>query len=187
MEVQNLKLMTCPFDEYLSLPGWSYSGIKNDGAKVIATPKMQLGTAVHNCLLAPEEERCENAALARPIAKALAAVLGPLLAALKPELAITADFIHAGFRMAYKGRIDLAIPGRLVVDIKVTEMKDLAAFIKFFGTDYQLNGYGIGIKAKTILMLSIHPKTFKTNLINIPLNTYWWEQEVKKRGEVIYG
>ena len=185
MLVQNLLMMTCPFKEYLQLPGWSYSGIRNEGCLTVSSEKMRLGTQVHDYLLTPGNISAEQHPLIRPLAKVLAAKLGLLLAYLRPECAVTANFIHAGFNMQYKGRIDLCIPKRLVVDIKVSELSSTKAAIHYFGYDRQLNGYAAAIEAKTILLLSIHPKTFETQLINIPINHSWWEEEIKKRGNVI--
>ena len=185
MLVNNLQMRTCPFDEYLQLPGWSYSGIRNAESVIVATEKMRLGTQVHDYLLTPGNISAEQHPLIRPLAKALAYKLGPLLRYLRPECAVTANFIHAGFNMQYKGRIDLCIPKRIVVDIKISELKDIFSGMSFFGYDRQLNGYAAAIEAKTILLLSINPKTFTTQLINIPINHNWWEQEIKKRGTVI--
>lgn len=185
MTVINAKSHECSFEDYLELVGKSYSGIKNEGvAKFKATPKMMLGTAIHNYLLTPAEFKHENTALIRPLALALKQRLGTLIRYLKPEIGITADFQHNGFSMAYKGRIDLCIFKKIVIDIKVTEM-DIFKAIDFFGYDKQQNGYAAAIGAEVILILSIHPKTKKTEITNIPISTYWWEQQVQQKGKII--
>jgi hypothetical protein len=179
-----VQLLNIPFNEYLALPGYSYSGIKNQGAKFEPTAKMQLGTDVHNYLLTPEHYDHKNAAIVKPIALALKQAIGPLFKYLQAEVAITADMVSQGFTMAYKGRIDLIAPGRLVVDVKVTEL-DIAKAIQFFGYDKQLSGYAIPTKCPAALIVAVNPKTFKTQIANIPIDSQWWEYQVIQNGEVL--
>lgn len=185
MQVQNQQFWKdIPFDKYLSMPGLSYSGIKNEDTEFFKpSTKMQLGTSVHDYLLTPAKYNHDNNRLVKPIVSTLTGILKPVLTYLQPELAITADFCQEGFIMPYKGRIDLCIPGKLVIDIKVTEL-DINKTRTFFGYDNQLSGYALGIGAAKAFIISIHPKTLQTQITNIPITPFWWEQEVKKRGKV---
>ncbi len=186
MEVKNLTKRTCHFDEYLLIPGYSYSGIKNEGKVfTVASAKMQLGTKVHQYLLEPEHYDHSDVEIVKPLAMALKKAIGPLIEFLEPEAAYTADFCHLGFTMPWKGRIDLCIPGRIVVDIKITDMP-IRKGIEYFGYDKQLSGYATGITAKAALILSAPPKNpTNVTITNIPICTKWWEYQVLKKGEVL--
>jgi len=192
MLVRNVRLhRDVPFDDYLKLPGWSYSGIK--GSKIEPTPKMLLGTAVHAYLLSPSEYNHDHF-LVPALAKELRLVLGPLLQFATPELAVTAEFVHEGMVMCYKGRIDLPVvmndeignPLNLVIDLKVTEM-DTRKGIDFFGYHHQVNGYSLAIGAKRMVIVSVNPAKLKrrekaTQVIPIQPDSRFWEQAVLKFG-----
>lgn len=195
MTVHNVTLLPdVPFDDYLKMPGWSYSGIK--GAKIEPTPKMGLGTACHNYLLTPSEYNHDHN-LVPALAFELKKMLGPLLPFCWPELAVTAEFVHDGMVMPYKGRIDLPVvldgqvsnPLNLVIDIKVTEM-DTRKGIDFFGYHHQVNGYALAIGASRMVIVSVNPKKLKkreiaTQVIPIQRETRFWEQAVLKLGKPI--
>lgn len=187
MQVQNLKLLkTYPFEDYLKLPGYSYSGLRNEGKSFgPPTAKMQLGTHVHNYLMTPREYEFDDLHIVKPLAAALKAKLGPLLKYMEPELAVTADFVHEGFSMPYKGRIDLPIVNRIVVDVKVSEMP-IQKGIEFFGYDFQLTGYAVAIGAPVALILSVHPaKPNDVKVTNIPIRKEWWQYQIKRYGTPI--
>jgi hypothetical protein len=174
-----------PFADYLALPGWSFSGIK--GAKIEPTPKMQLGTKVHAYLLTSQEYE-HDSDLVRPLAVALKGVLSPLLKYCTPELAVTADFVHEGMVLHYKGRIDLPIIHKshlsMVIDIKCTEM-DIRKSIDFFHYDHQVNGYMLAIGALKGVIFSVNPKTKKTQVQSIRKDTAFWERAVLRYGKPI--
>ncbi|TAN17211.1 MAG: hypothetical protein EPN37_07090 [Chitinophagaceae bacterium] len=194
MMVRNVQLLKgVPFDDYLKLPGWSYSGIK--GTKIEPTPKMGIGTAVHNYLLTPNEFNHDNS-LVPALAIELKKILGPLLPFCTPELAVICDLIHEDMIMPYKGRIDLAVvfekignPLNLVIDIKITEL-DTRKGIDFFGYDKQLNGYSLAIGAARRVIVSVNPnklakRQVATQVIPIARDIRFWEQAVLKLGKPI--
>lgn len=184
MEVKNLQLLKdVPFEDYLAMPGWSYSNIRNEGVVFDApTKKMQLGTHVHNYLLTPEEYKYDDIEIVKPLATAVKHRLGALMAHLTPELAVICDFVCNGFNMRYKGRLDLSVPNLIVVDLKVSE-QPLPVGIKYFGYDKQLSGYALAIGAKVAIIISIHPKKKTISVYNIPINVGWWENQVLQKGE----
>lgn len=190
MQVQNLKcLPTCPFDEYLAMPGWSYSGIRSQGKTFEApTKRMQLGTKVHQYILEPEKHQYdEDQNIVQPLAAALKSKVGPLLKHSQPELVVTADFIHNGFCLKFKGRIDLPVIPRIIIDFKVSEMP-LYKFVEYFGTDNQLSGYALATGCPLAMVISINPNPKKRQEIqihNVPISTKWWEYQVVSKGEPI--
>lgn len=186
MEVKNLKLFpTCPFDEYLEMPGWSYSGIRSQG-KIFEAPtmKMNLGTKVHKFLLEPREYDYSEIDIVKPLAGALKAKVGPLMKYAKPELVVTADFIHNGFCMKYKGRIDFPVIPRIIIDFKVSEMP-IQKSVPYFGYDIQQSGYALACGCPLALIMSIHPKTKYISIYNVPISAKWWEWQIIQKGEPI--
>ncbi len=185
MLVQNSQMMTCPFDEYLALPGWSHSGIKHEGTEFSEpTEKMQLGTHVHNYLLSPEEYRHNDINIIRPLAVKLKETLGPLFQFLKPEIAMTADFIHNDFLMKYKGRVDLGIPGKIVIDIKVSDL-DPVKSMQYFRYDRPITGYCAALGTEVALLLTINPKNKNVSLKKVPMEYEWWEYQILRKGDPI--
>lgn len=176
-----------PFEEYLKLPGYSHSDIRNKGQKVFATSKMQLGTAVHNYLLTPAEYSGENSALVVPLAAKLKAEIGPLLPFLKPELSITCKMNVVNpqtgkiWGMAARGRADLGIPGRFGIDIKVSEMP-LKKAVEYFEYDNQQNGYAIMFKFQQVIIIAINPKTRLVSMYVVPMQKHWWAERVLEYG-----
>lgn len=185
MQVLNRKTMlTCPFDEYVKIPAWGYSGIKLSGVEPFQpTAKMKLGTHVHNYLLTPKEYKYDDIEIVKPLAIKLKETIGErLMQYLEPEMVVTADFVHEGFRMKYKGRLDLSIYGKLVIDCKITEM-DIRKAVDFFGYNFQQSGYAAGIEASTAIIVAIHPKKLTTQIYHVPLRFDWWEHQIKQKGE----
>lgn len=185
MIVQNQKtILTCPFEDYLKIEAWSYSGIKLNGVnKFEPSVKMKLGTHVHNYLLTPGDYKYDDIDLVKPIATRLKNTIGEkLLQYTQPELVVTADFKHEGFKLKYKGRLDLPIPNCVVIDIKITEM-DIRKGVEFFGYHNQLSGYAAAINAKQAFIVAIHPKKLTTQIYQVPIDFSWWEKQIKQKGE----
>lgn len=170
-----------PFEEYLKMPGYSFSGIKNHG-KVWTEPteKMKLGSSVDDYLNDPSRFN-GDLSIVKPLALKLKERVGNLYPKFKKQLSITADFYYEGMMMKYKGRTDWAIPNFLVVDIKVSESIKYA--IDFFDYPNQISGYCIPMKSNYGILLSINPKTKEVNSINIPLSDLWWKKQILKFGK----
>lgn len=174
------------FAQYQNLPGKSFSGIKADYITVPQpTAKMQLGTMLHNYLLEPSKYNAKNDAhkVIQAMATEVKSTLGAAFSTIEPELSVTADFQYEGFTMAYKGRIDMARIGKLVIDLKVSEVP-LNKSISFFGYDKQVSGYSLAIGAQYQMILRICPKTLKTELKSIPITNDWWKTQVLKYGKI---
>ncbi len=183
MQVRNLVMTTCPFEEYLALPGWSHSGLKNEDLEwKPPTKKMELGVKVHNYLLKPEEYNYEDIDTVKPLALSIKNRIGPLFDLLRKEVAITADFIYSGFVMQYKGRFDLGLEGLIVIDPKISDIP-LSRSIAYFNYDRPMSGYAIAIGAPSALLASVNPKTKKTELMQIPISQVWWHEQILKKGE----
>lgn len=172
------------FDDYIRLPGISYSSIKNSGTRIDPTEKMRFGSLVDAYIFEPHTYNFEQYDFVRPVAERVIKTLGPLIKQGRRQLAVTCTMVHQGFYMYYKGRIDLWAAD-LIIDMKVSEMNILDA-IKHFGYNHQLNGYAIPVSAKGGLIFSVNPKPpYTTQLQAIQNSLYWWQQQVLKYGKPI--
>lgn len=197
MIVTNLKYYRdISFDDYLKLPGYSYSFLKSGGKAINETDKMRFGTEVHKYLLTPSELSTITPKV-KQAAMAIKEVVPPtLFKNAIPELSITADFTHEGLTMPYKGRVDFpvfspfavvsssGIPGlcRMVIDFKVSDLKAQKA-IEFFRYDRQTSGYAIALSAPVAILISGNPKGGKPQVEKLPISSYWWEEQVIKYGK----
>lgn len=178
-----------PFEDYLKLPGVSHSDIRNKGNRVFATPKMQLGTLTHTYLLTPSLYSGEHATLVVPLAKKLKAEIGPLLPFLRPEISVTCDFVAMvdgkEWILPYRGRADIGKPGRIGIDIKVSEMP-LQRSVAFFDYDNQQNGYALGFGFQAVIIVAINPKTHLISMYNVHMTPLWWKIQIPKYGKPLY-
>jgi hypothetical protein len=180
MQVTRLKVHPgLDFDQYRALPGLSYSGIKN--GDFVPTKKMMLGTAVHNYILEPDKYNGANRELVIPIARVLLFQIGELVKHMQSEVSVTCNMEHAGLSMQYKGRIDLIRPGRLIVDLKVSEMP-LGKSIDHFGYGNQLTGYCLATNTPTGIIIRVCPKTLNTEKALIRQAPEFWERQILKYG-----
>ena len=167
------------FEEYRALPGLSYSGIKN--GDFVPTKKMMLGTAVHNYILEPDKYNGANRDVVVPIARVILSQLGELAKHMQTELSVTCNMKYEGFAMAYKGRIDMIRPGKLIIDLKISEIP-LNRSVPFFGYANQLTGYCLATNTPAALILRVCPKTYKVEKTMIRKNVAWWEYKVLEYG-----
>jgi hypothetical protein len=80
MKVFDIRIMEgVEFDEYLQLPGLSYSDIKSDGKRIDPTDKMRFGTLVDTYVFEPAKYNYEQYDLVRPVAQQIVTDLGPLI------------------------------------------------------------------------------------------------------------
>jgi hypothetical protein len=181
MQILNIKYYRdLPFEDYLKMPGTSFSGIK--GFEGAPTPGMQLGTRVHNYLNEPETYDWQQPDMVLPIAKALRAYLGDAFTALEKEVAFTCDFLHNGLSMGYKGRADMLKVGRLVVDIKVLA-GPLESAIERFGYANQVSGYCFGTSSPMGLIIAYNKLKKKVEVKAIKPDVSFWEYQVVRLGE----
>lgn len=193
MIVKNIQIYeNVPFDEYLKVPGFSFSWLKAGGTFFQPTAKMNLGSEVDNYLNDPGKCKADLR-LVRPIANALISRVGlDLYRLFKKQVSILADFEYKGMRMKYKGRTDWCLLGKIVIDTKVSE--DIYKTIQFFAYPDQISGYCLGTLSNIGLILAANPKKIdpvtkmnKTDLINIDIQTKWWEKQILKYGDPIPG
>ena len=180
MQVSNIQYYRNNFEAYNTMKGYSYSGITK-GAGFIPSAKMRLGTAVHEYLLEPENYNHENRDIVVPLANAVRAELGGLLPFLDTELSVYAEFENNGIILPYKGRVDMVRTGKIVLDLKVSQVP-LRNSIPFFGYGNQVNGYMAATMCDYGIIIRIDPKTSKVEKKMIPKEHSWWEEQIQRFG-----
>ena len=169
-------------EEYLQLPGISYSSIK--GFEGVPTEGMRLGTRVHQYLNEPDQYDWVDADKVLPIAKSLQSYLGEAYHFLEKETSFTCDFIHNGITMPYKGRIDMMKAGRLVVDIKVLS-GSLAGAIERFGYNYQVSGYCLATGATLGILVAWNKIKERVEVKAIRPDASFWEYQIVRLGQPV--
>jgi hypothetical protein len=180
MQVSNIQYYRNNFEAYNTMTGYSYSGITKS-ASFKPSEKMRLGTAVHNYLLEPETYNHENREIVIPLANAVRAELGALLPFLDTELSVSADFEYGGLIMPYKGRVDMVRTGKIVLDLKVSEIP-LRNSVPYFGYDRQVNGYMAATMSELGMIIRIDPKNARVEKKMIPKDHTWWIDQIHRFG-----
>ena len=171
------------FEDYLRMPGVSFSSLKEK----IFTPTegMKLGTRIHNYILEPDKYDWQQVDIVKPMAAAIRQYLGDALPYLNKEIAFTADFLHNGMRLPYKGRVDLMYPKRIIIDLKILA-GGLDASIARFGYDRQVSGYCLGTGCPMGLIIAYNKAKKKIETKTIKPNADFWEYTVVSRGEPVF-
>lgn len=183
IRVENLKFYEgVPFEEYLKMPGYSYSWIKSGGQHFKPTSKMNLGSQVDD-YLNYQSSFDGDIELIKPTAQVLRQASGDLYPYLKKQLSITADFIYEDILFQYKGRIDWGIYKMIVIDTKVAE--DINKTIYYFDYPSQISGYCLALSAPVGIIIAVNPKTKEVTYLNIPIRDYWWRHKILKYGTPI--
>lgn len=166
------------------MPGKSFSGLKSNGVPIPESEGMRLGKLVHTYLLKPKEYTWEQPEVVVPIARKMVSVIGTaLIPVLEAECAITAKFVHEDITLDWKGMPDLHLKKVIVIDFKVIA-GDLKSYIKTFGYDNQLIGYGAPIEAANRLIVAFNKKTQAVQTEFISYDPRWWQYQIKKYGYV---
>lgn len=180
MLITNLKYYhDLDFEDYLTLPGTSYSGIKN----FTGTPNagMSLGKKVHAYLLEPDTYTWEDAATVRKIAAAILPVLGSAIKYLDKEVSFTCDMEYNGMVLKYKGRTDLIKIGRIILDLKILSGALIPA-VQRFGYEDQLSGYCIATATPLSLIVAYNRNKEKVETYRVTPNLEFWQYQVVHRG-----
>ena len=180
MTVSNIKYYRdLPFEDYLKLPGTSYSGIK--GFSGDPTKGMQLGTRVHNFLNEPDKYDWKDTEIVKPIAQALRMYLGEAYHAMEKEVGFTADFIHNGMRLPYRGRADMIKVGKVLVDLKVLS-GSLNSAIERFGYADQMAGYLYGTCTPLAIIIAYNKSSKKVEVKTLRPAAAFWEYQTARLG-----
>ena len=183
MKVENVRYFhKLDFAEYLQMPGVSFSSLKAEANGPITESKgMRLGTRVHNYLLEPEKYDWQQADVVIPMALALRKQVGALLKIMDREVAVTADFVHNGIRMPYRGRFDLGIQTKLICDFKILA-GTLEAATQRFEYDKAISGYCLATGTPAGLLIGYNKKSKDVEFKFIKPSANFWEYQVVRLG-----
>lgn len=175
-----------PFEDYLKMPGMSYSTIKSieKGERPVTTAKMRFGTLVDQYIFEPSQYNGEQYKIVRSVALVALKHLGAAIRLGRRQLVVTCYMRYKGFVLRYKGRVDNFIGHNVgvVVDFKVSDLPLLNA-IHHFGYNHQVNGYAIPLMAKTSLIFSVSPKApHNVQMQTIPNSLGYWQAAIIKYG-----
>jgi hypothetical protein len=179
-----------PFDEYLKLPGYSFSFLKRERSgfaeDMAPTAKIEVGKLVDAILCEPATVRMDHPLY--PIAKAIAFILqqqfGPLLARMRKQTSYTCLFTANGWSMPFRGRPDFELPVRAIVDLKITSEKKILPLIEYMQYWDQQYGYAkaAGVPKRYILIYSRPNK--EAILLAQPMTDHndWWAERIERFG-----
>lgn len=186
MQVVNTRYyFNLTFEEYEKLHGLSYSKMKSYDKPVLNTPSMNFGQKVHQYLLEPHIFEHEgDLKVIKFCAAKVKEVIGDLWQHLSTEVSVQSDFVNDGFFLPYKGRIDMLVKGRIIVDLKVSKHQ-LSKTITHFGYDNQLNGYMLATGIRRAVIIRICPDSYISEIKIIPFNNAFWQTAVLKFGKAI--
>lgn len=174
--IKNQIVHNIPFNEYLKLPGQSYSGLKGGFS---TTPAMALGTKVHNHVLDGDNAQDEAT---YQIGKVIMAEYGSLLHLSKKEISYTCDMHHNNMLLPYKGRIDIKILDT-IIDLKILS-QPIEGSIRMFGYDKQITGYMLGSGATQGYLIAYNRVTKKCETPKKITPDYeFWKKIIRNYGK----
>jgi hypothetical protein len=179
------------FNEYRSFSQYSFSFLKSEAfglsKNVEVTDKIILGSLVDGII---SNERVDMTHRLYPAAKAIAAYLRANFSGILPymhsQISYSGIFHYHGFCLPAKGRLDMEIPKRIVVDLKITDSKNIPELIKFMKYDDQLFGYAkLGQHTEAYILAYSKPLK-KAHIYSIPVSDHneFWAEKILKFGSV---
>jgi hypothetical protein len=190
-----------PFEEYLQLPGFSHSWLKNEfnGVQKVfnSTDKVKIGKIV-DLIISGDTPNISDPLY--PIGKNIAYDLdkqyGSMIKLFDKQAAFTSDMCFNGFKMTGKFLLDFLFKNIAVIDLKVTHekltsRKKLQELILHMGYHNQLFGYcGVtGVNDGYIMAYSVPLKqTIIESMKNLfpnwwhPSNIFW-EDKIVQHGK----
>jgi hypothetical protein len=187
IEVTNItRYDNVPFEEYLKMPGYSHSFLKREKMGVAEdltmTDNIRLGSLVDALLTGEDRVDIKSPIYpaAREIALKIREKFESFIHYMQKQVSYTADMSHQGFILPVKGRIDFLLPNIGVVDLKVTQSKDIRGLIGFMGYKNQLWGYCKMAKVNSAYIMIYSVPLKRTEIIKIDCsfneNSFWREK-----------
>lgn len=185
MQINNVQYHPdIPWEDYLKLPGYSFSGLKNQGVDILPSEGIAIGKLVHTYLLKPKEYNYERHEIVIPIARELVKYYNSIIRFAEVEVGVTSNFCVDGLCMPHKGLADMAIRKHLIVDYKILA-GDLQYYLKTFLYAEQLRGYMLPFEAPIGLIIAYNKRTKKVQREVIGQDPRWWIYKIKQYGKPI--
>lgn len=184
------------FQDYLMLPQYSHSYLKNERSGFIQSPtvtaKMRLGSLVDGLLTDGEVNMADPLyPVAKNIALKLKAEFGWAIGRLHKQVSYTGIMrYNAGkaiFELPVKTRPDFEESKRFIIDLKVTDEVDVDAVINFLGYKNQMFGYGKMAECPVAFLLMYRRKMRDAVLRKVPIGdtNLFWQEKIIKFGKAI--
>jgi hypothetical protein len=129
-----------PFGDYLQMPGYSHSWLKNEEygfqKEFTETNKIKIGKIADGILMSPNDVDMTEPLYETGRIVALSirdSNIGQFIKMFKAQVSYTADLEYEGLVMPVKVRLDWELPGYMVLDLKVTQVKDMHSNIAYMG------------------------------------------------------
>lgn len=183
LTVQDVKIHDCNWEDYLRLPGISFSGLKE---KPEMNEGIRIGSLVHKYILKPSEYNYESPEIVRPIANALINFVGhSLINQMVCEKGVTAKFVIDQIVLLWKGMPDMFFINNIIIDFKIIS-GDLDLYVNRFRYKDQLRGYMFPLNCLKGLIIAYNKKKKRVETYFVELDDMsFWHNVVLTRGEVI--
>lgn len=192
------RITDLPFSDYLLLPQYSHSYLKNERSGFVQAPtvsaKMQLGSLVDSIITNGDVDMAHALyTAARNIAHVLKSEFGYFFNKLNKQVSYTCIMQYnagkAVFELPVKGRPDLEWPREFIIDLKVTNESrhKIDGLISFMGYTNQQFGYAKMGNCKTayLLIYSIPSKQVVLKRLAIGDTNEFWQEKIIKFGKAI--
>lgn len=180
------------FKEYLDTPGYSYSFLKGEQwgiqKEVPLTDKIRLGSLVDSILTEPE--KVDMLSPLYPIARNIAAEIRlrfPYVIHFSKQVSFSGIATYENFTMPVRGRLDYLFEKNAVIDLKVTQVKNIPALIAFMGYENQMWNYCklAQVDKAYLIIYSVPLKKAIVHYVDCSRNMNdFWAQKVLKFGNV---
>lgn len=180
------------FGEYLKFDGFSNSFLKSEvngvNPYLEMTDNIRTGSLVDAILTDNGKVDMNNPLFenALRISKAITDKFGSLIKAFETQISYTAEANYNGFVMPVKGRLDYLLPDIAVIDLKVTQSKNIKELIKFMQYDNQVWHYSkMANVDKAYLMIHSVPLK-KTEIVSIDVSSDYnsfYAEKIEKFGK----
>jgi hypothetical protein len=182
-----------PFNEYLKLPGISHSFLKQQKNGITPvfnmTDNIRLGSLVDSIITEPKAANFNHSLYkpAKNIAGALTSNFGSLINNFKKQISFTAEIEFEGLIMPTKGRPDFLLEGHAVIDLKITQAKNIKALIEYMGYMNQLWHYSrlAGVNKAYIMIHSVPLNKTFVEPINVTGRNTFWEDHILNFGKIL--
>ena len=178
--------LNIPFDHYQKMAGYSMSFLKKEQNGIardfIMTDKVRVGSLVDAILTEPAKANMMDPLypVARKIAQEMSVKFGDLLKEFIPQVSYTAMLQHGAFNMPARGRLDFLFPKFAVIDLKVTNAKNIEDLIKFMKYKEQMHLYCkfAGVTKAYLFIYCVPLKKCHVEFIDCSGESEWWEDKI---------
>jgi len=181
------------FEQYLKLPGYSHSFLKSNIQGVSKyfneTDKVRVGKIVDAILTDPlnADMSHEFYPQCKALAFELKKMFGDVMSMCDKQVNYTGSMELSGLHMQTKARLDFLLSKYAVIDLKITNEKNVDALIEYMGYHNQLWHYSkMANVSKAYLMFYVIPlKKVVVKSIDVSSNTNeFWENKILDFGTV---